>query len=477
MKYIFYILKIFILFSLFYIISCEPDKDNDNSMSELDISINKFIWEGMNFYYLWTDNVTNLDENKINTEQARTDIADDEADHKKFFNSLLYQPGIVDRFSFIIDNYIDFEKEIYSGISKSMGFDFQLYLLSYDGDEIIGEVKYVLKNSPADKAHVKRGLLFTKIDGIVLTKSNFMELLSKETYTLNNYLNSSTYRLFAVELQENPILIDTIYTRNSKKIAYLMYNQFVPDFDSAVNECFARYKEKGIDELIVDLRYNSGGSMNSCINIASMILDKSKKVLLKQEYNKNIQNLIVNKEGVESLIVYNTEYLIEADTTKKTPINSLGLSKVYFISSNRSASASELLINALSAHINIVVVGDETVGKNQGSITIKDEDRFGNVNGKHTWAIQPIIVQYVNNNNTFSIEPTKSIIELSGQLDVLGSVDEPLLSYTIGIIENNKKSLEIPFITPTYQYFKSIDDFKPYRKSMFIDINMIKFKN
>ena len=79
--------------------------------------------------------------------------------------------------------------------------------------------------------------------------------------------------------------------------------------------------------------------------------------------------------------------------TDGSALNSLNLSKVYVLTTDRSASASEGLINSLNPYIDVVQIGNyKTVGKTQASITIYDSEDFGRegANPNHTYAMQPL---------------------------------------------------------------------------------------
>ena len=126
-------------------------------------------------------------------------------------------------------------------------------------------------------------------------------------------------------------------------------------------------------------------------------------------------------------------------------LNSLNLEKIYIITSDRSASASELLINGLDSHIQVIQIGDTTVGKNVASITIHDYiDNDGNKNPNHTYAMQPIVLA-IENSAGFSdyqdgLKPDHFIKELSNNLGTLGNISDPLLLYTMNIISGSIRS-------------------------------------
>ena len=135
------------------------------------------------------------------------------------------------------------------------------------------------------------------------------------------------------------------------------------------------------------------------------------------------------------------------------PINSLDLQKVYFIVTEDTASASELVINALSAYIDVNLVGTQTVGKQVGSITLYDSDNLkrtgANLSINHSYAMQPIVLEIKNSkgeNNPNGYIPEVELPEDFGQisgdinLGVLGEKSDPLLDRTIDYIINGSKS-------------------------------------
>jgi C-terminal processing protease CtpA/Prc len=117
-------------------------------------------------------------------------------------------------------------------------------------------------------------------------------------------------------------------------------------------------------------------------------------------------------------------------------INSLNLSKVHFIITNESASASEVIINGLNPYIDVRLVGETTSGKYTGSITLYDSENFtkNGVNPNHKYAMQPIVMEGVNKLGEKSVEGYQPHIEISERVStygVIGDPNEPLLRTAI----------------------------------------------
>ncbi len=72
-------------------------------------------------------------------------------------------------------------------------------------------------------------------------------------------------------LVENPVFIVKSFDINGQKIGYLMYNGFTNEFDEDLNNAFGTFKADGVTDLVLDLRYNPGGSVNSSRLLSSMI--------------------------------------------------------------------------------------------------------------------------------------------------------------------------------------------------------------
>jgi C-terminal processing protease CtpA/Prc len=447
--------------------------------------IDEFIWTGLHDYYLWYKNVPNLASNKTN--QQLINFLEPYTDHKKLFNDLLYQYGTVDKWSWIVDDY-DELNDYFQGISVSMGWDLNLIGYGPEGDEnVMAAVRYIIPGTPADNAGVKRGDVIYKINGQVPHVSNYENLffatanMTVEFAKLIDFsINpiSGTKSLVAAEVNENPVhLIKTFDNVNGKRVGYLVYNGFTSSYDEALNDAFINLQ--GIDELIVDLRYNSGGAIKTAIYLASMIHSTDpNKILAKSQYNDKYEAFIVQEKGHDELYDYFTNKITFKEDENKADIifNSLNLSRAYFITSSSSASASELVINGLKPYMDIVIIGDTTSGKYFGSTTIYDRDNQGNINPNHKYAMQPIIVQIENSlGNTYplGIFPTPGFLinEDVANLIPFGDENEPLLKTALDYIRGITPSVSSQLKTVGIQ-FKSLGDSKdyiPFGKDMYVE--------
>lgn len=485
MKTAFKIITVFLL-STFIFQSCQDEDDaiTPSNTDSQNVGIQNFIWKGLNLYYLWQANVPNLSDNKFATQKDLNSFLSGYPKPEVLFESLLYKPGslyptteAVDRFSWIVNDYLVLEGQL-QGTTNNNGVEFGLSRKSSGSSEIIGWVRYIIPNSNASTKNIKRGDIFYAVNGTQLTVNNYKELLfgSNNDYTLNMAdFNGGTFTsngisvaLTKTVLDENPILVNKVIVSGSRKIGYLMYNAFYSNYDTKLNEAFGTLKSQGITDLVLDLRYNGGGSVQTATRLASMITGSfTGKVFSKEQWNSKIDAYFANNnpESLKNLFT---------DKIGTTPINSVNMTKIYILTSANTASASELVINGLKPYIDVVQIGDLTTGKNVGSVTLYDSPTFGkeNRNPNHRYAMQPLVLKIVNaagyGDYQSGLAPNFVLKEYINTLDVLGSTTEPLLSLAISKITGVAR-MKKPTEGQEFEYFKDSNSFNSLHNEMYIE--------
>lgn len=419
--------------------SCEDMDDNA-------VPVNDFIWKGLNLYYLWQQDVPNLSDDRFATQENLNSFLESYSSPESLFESLLYRKFAdgtnADRFSVMFSDFRVLEN-VLQGVSTSNGIEFGLVYADDSKTTIFGYVRYVLPGTDAATKNIKRGDIFYAVNGTQLTASNYQDLLGTDSYTLNlaDYINEvvtpngQEVVLTKAQYAENPVYDIKVFNEGSHVIGYLMYNGFYSNYDANLNDAFAQLASQGVNELVLDLRYNSGGSVRTAAYLGSMITGQfNGQVFAKQQWNSKLQKYYEENNPTTLLNLFTNQL------SNGTAINHLNLNRVYILATGSTASASELVINCLKPYIGVTVIGDTTVGKNVGSVTLYDSPDFSRKgrDGSHRYAMQPIVLRTVNKAGfgeySSGITPDIQYKEDLANMGVIGTVNEPLLAQAIASI-------------------------------------------
>ncbi|WP_033961652.1 S41 family peptidase [Psychroserpens jangbogonensis] len=452
--------------------NCFEDND-DNSIAASEI--NDFVWKAMNASYLYKVGVPDLANDRFSSDGDYRAYLNQFSTPESIFESLIFDREVVDRFSFIIPNYLDFLQS-QQGNSLSTGLEFDFYFKPGSATEVFGIIRLVLNNSAADNQGLQRGQIFDAVNGVPLSENNLSELLNQNSYTLNfaTYNDNGTPQveddiiestpnsisLTKQSYTENPIHQVDIIDVDGENVGYIVYNGFNSNFEDQLNSAFGQLLASNVQHLILDLRYNPGGSVNTAAILGSMVTGQFNG----QVYSKLIYN--------EDLQQNNSDFKF-VNSFDGNAINSLNLNKIYVLTTDASASASELVINSLDEYIDVVQIGDNTVGKTQASLTLFDSSGFGpnDINPNHTYALQPLIANSVNANDeavpATGLTPDIALNETPRNYGVLGDINEPLLAAAILDIQALGRNGQVQV---EFNAIKKEINLRPFEDQMYIDI-------
>ncbi|WP_194777773.1 S41 family peptidase [Pararhodonellum marinum] len=366
------------------------------------------------------------------------------ADPEAYFDALLANQ---DQFSVI---YPDFQELMNSlqGIETEAGYEFILRGNQQNND-VIAEVTYIKRGSPAAGLDIKRGDRITQFNGRGINQNNFREFLNeirtphsidylRFDESVGGFVPKPTLDVSTSIVSENPNFLDTIYTVGNQKIGYVVYHFFAPGtesdpnrFDAEMDNIFGHLKSQGINHLIVDFRYNSGGFVSSAVNLASLIGPgvSSSDIFSKTKYNSFLSQ-------------FSDFQNVQTRFRDKSPNlgNTLSDNRLYVLTTSRTASASELIINGLRPYMDVFLIGTRTVGKNLGSVPIDDDE-----NPENNYGLLPIISQSFNSLDESDygdgFVPDIEVNELSERLLPFGDTNDILLRTAISQI-TGEPSLE-----------------------------------
>ena len=382
----YYTLLLATLFSL--LISCErkndPDPDNGNvpDISEQTKYINNWIFDGMHEVYLWEEHIpAGLDPEKA-------------PNSKKFFDGFLYD---IDRFSWIHDDY-DALMGQYYGVQESIGYSLAFGRIG-GTDTLFAMVEYIYRDSPADSAGLKRGDIILEIDDRSLTVFNYLDLYQTNSVTLTMgeatpgglKLTDIKVSLQAQVIAEDPAVFWDVLEADGHKVGYLAYVSFTSgqsdEYLLTLNTVLQDFAAAGVTDMILDLRYNPGGDMESAGWLASGVCPAAqvdnKDIMVRFQWNSGYTQYFMQREGE------NSDNLIFRFPSN--PYN-LDLDRIFVFTTDNTASASEFTITGLFPYMDVISIGDTTYGKYTGAWIIPDLADPP----KHNWAMIPIVMKYAN---------------------------------------------------------------------------------
>ncbi len=364
---------------ILFITSCKKDITDNTSNGDPGTSSSQtnLLKDSVYLYskeiYLWHDLLPSYE--TFNPRQYTG--ADDLKSASAVMNAIRnLQP--LDRFSFVAT------KETSEGLQTGADVDYGFFIkaASIDKADPIDSVRwfvsYVFDKATAGAAGVNRGWYINKINNTPVNYSQSSRDLLNEVFFGSTTSASfefvkpdgttATSNLSKTSFISNAVLYNNVIDAGGKKVGYFVFKQFFgAPSRNELNTVFTNFKSQGIDELIVDLRYNPGGSTATQDALADLIAPASanNKTMYKYIYNQSLQQgdfpLLKHKAGFEN------ESFSEANNTQNFEnTGGLNLSRVFFIVTGGTASASELLINNLKPYIDVKLIGDTTYGKPVG---------------------------------------------------------------------------------------------------------------
>ena len=408
-------LKLQCIAAAVFLISCTNNNDESAPVFPEGSTefVNLWVQDSMKRYYYWADEMP-----------AKPDY---QLPVKDFFKSLLSPK---DRFSFMVNT--EDSSSYPRSIRNMYGFDYTIVQLA--NNEVVTVVKLVLQNSPAFNAGLERGMIITKVNGKAMTAANAEAMASSikdqtvVELTVGKWQNGSVTDEKSITVYygfsfEQPVL-SKIFEKNGKKVGYLYIYDFPDGMTQTLYQKFGEFKMAGVQELILDLRYNYGGSVSSAAALCSLIPSglSSGSPFIIFKGNKNGGEV---KRTFAQQIAYDPKAL--DFTTLRA--NALGLQKVFILTSNSTASAAEIVVNNLKPYMQVIQIGDTTLGKDMAGFVVEDKRKPRKI----SWQIHPVIYKVFNASGageySSGISPQSNVNEFAGlPLLPLGDPNETLIS-------------------------------------------------
>ena len=255
----------------------------------------------------------------------------DEVDKEKMIDS-----AINGMLNYLGDNYTTYlTKEQREDLEERLSGSYVGIGITYNGREIVE----VAKNGPAEEAGLKAGDKFVSVAGTDVRETpNAIKALIQDAKdkTISIVVEREEEELtFDVEVRNVPSSVR--YELKENSIGYINIDIFSETLTNQVSNALKDLEEKGMKKLIIDLRDNSGGYLDSAETTASLFLEKGKLIYSLEDKNK--------KE----------DYYDESEEHRTYPI--------VILINEKSASSAEILAAALKDSYGALLIGSQTYGK------------------------------------------------------------------------------------------------------------------
>jgi C-terminal processing protease CtpA/Prc len=309
-------------------------------------------------WYLWYEELAEVEPEDFDTAQAYLDA----------LTAPLAPDGRDPGFSYLTDKAADDAQGstgAYVGFGFSYGFDFQNRFLFSD----------VLQGGPAGDANFQRGNEVLAID--MGAGYETIDELSERQATISEIFGGNEAGLergFRVrqdqsvvevilakrELDTPPLATEPLLLERAgnSPVGYLNLRSFILTANDALSDATRLFRDAGVTDLVIDLRYNGGG----LVSVADRMLDLLGGLVATGQDSWSIVHNA--KHSDEDFGAYFAEFP-----------DSMRPLRIAFITTGGTASASELVINSLSPHIEVVLIGEDTLGKAVGQYAF-DQDRW-----------------------------------------------------------------------------------------------------
>jgi carboxyl-terminal processing protease len=239
-------------------------------------------------------------------------------------------------------------------------------------------VAYVEPNSPAEQAGLQRGDRVIEVDGESVVTSNNVAVLNEGLFPSNKGVehefvilkrDGSTQE--AVTLTSEEVVTDPVpVVRNHNGVGYILFNDHIATAEGKLIQAFTTLKTAGVTDLVLDLRYNSGGYLGIAAQIGYMIAGQRSfgEVFEEIKFNdKHPTTDPITGEALEPIPFLPITLGFDASVTPGQALPTLDLSRVYVITTDATCSASESIINALRGiDVEVYQIGSTTCGKPYG---------------------------------------------------------------------------------------------------------------
>jgi carboxyl-terminal processing protease len=276
------------------------------------------------------------------------------------------------------------------------GFHYSLATHPFDAQKLVGVITCVVPGSNAATRGMKRGMLFSAVNDKAITpQTRFAaaQALQAESAILQlaafnidqtALVDSVRIGVQSAYVPQKSVYATSVFELNGKKTGYLAYFLCAEKDDGILLQSINKLKNEAVSECIIDLRYNPGGSVASASKLAAMLTGSFNPNNIFITYRGNRYGGTV-KQSFQEAIAFSGN--ASGKNMSDLQARNLGLSRVFMLTSAATASAAELLAHNLAPFVQVIRIGETTLGKDEAAFPVEDKRSPRQVE----WLIMPIV--------------------------------------------------------------------------------------
>ena len=421
-------------------VGCRDRLGREDAQSNELYYANMFGANVMRSYYLWNEEVS---------DGIASWSYDDDPIAK--VNEIRYKD---DRWSMMTDDIDSFMDSV-NGTGKTFGFDFELYMGSEE--RVIMVITFTYPDSPARKAGMKRGDVIIGLNGRLMTLDNYATVITEALegdQLLLSCQSGGAYNLTAVVMYEDPILLCTSFEHAGRKVGYLHFTSFTAQAALDLPKAVRPLKDAGVQDLVLDLRYNGGGYVLT-EQVLATLLAPEEAVLSGQLFSTEVYNKEITVEVGNDPVYFSTKIDVSmTDEPQMVDVSGdiLSPEHIYALVSPYTASASESVIGCLAPYVDITVIGEQTHGKFCSGIILPAQSWYQTLGSQLSaaevkralsavpnWGIYVMISRFADKNGFTLCAPKGILPDYKAEDTIksgveLGDPQEPMLATALKLI-------------------------------------------
>jgi carboxyl-terminal processing protease len=348
----------FLLACLFVLVGCGGDgfPKNPNLVTDEDLRV--FVDAIMHQQYYWSAETKTVD--PLSYDDAESLLLDlRQADYDRW--TYLTTPG---------------EQDAYYSEGQYVGFGYSSRWCDDDSIELL----IVQPGSPADRAGLRRGSRLIAIAGIPTSDLRsdavaYQQALGEQAEGVSVdftvvYSDGSQREL---RMTRAVVTLDPVPTAvvqslsGGTRVGYLVFHQFISPARAAFTQALKDLRSAGIDELVIDLRYNGGGSLQVAQELLSLLLPPQPVARAGLWPFADMASGLSSRPLLFTLQFNDTgwqgdRHFYRLNLAAEGPV----VDRIVFLTGAGTASASETVINSLRPYLDVILIGDTTHGKPVG---------------------------------------------------------------------------------------------------------------